>query len=264
VNEETHRGRSVRDDEPEGSRSIQRYAVLAERFVSLADTLVDDFDIVELLNRLVVTSVELLGVSAAGLLLLDQRGGLQPVASSDENVRLLELFQLQNDEGPCLDSVRGGTVVSAPDLEQALSRWPRFAQAALNSGFRSVHAVPLRLREDRIGGLNLFGDDQPPMSETDKMLAQALADIATIGILQQRSVHRASLLAEQLQMALNSRIVIEQAKGVLAEAGGIGMGEAFDALRSFARRSNQRLSGVAESLVRGSIDSGTVLERPEG
>jgi transcriptional regulator with GAF, ATPase, and Fis domain len=241
-----------------------REQLLAEAFVGLADTLVDDYDVVDLLSRLVNTSVELLDVSAAALLLVDQRGALQLVASSNEDVRLLELSQLQNDEGPCLDSVRSGSVVSVPDLRQALSRWPHFSLAALERGFSSVEAIPMRLREENIGGLNLFSGPQAPMGASDHTVAQALADVATIGILQQRSRHRVSLLAEQLQTALNSRIAIEQAKGVLAEHGGIGMGEAFEELRRFARGSNERLSDVAEALVQGRLAPDAVLSAAAG
>ncbi len=171
------------------------------------------------------------------------------MASSNEDARLLELFQLQNEEGPCLESVRTGDVVNVPDLNETLERWPRFSPAALDRGFRSVHAVPLRLREDRIGGLNLFSDTQSPLSDEDHRVVQALADVATIAILQQRSLSVAGLLAEQLQNALNSRIIIEQAKGVLAESGNLEMGEAFEALRAHARSTNQRLSDVAQRIV---------------
>jgi GAF domain-containing protein len=243
------------------TRSVEQYARLAEGLVSLADSLVDDYDVVELLSRLVTTSVEVLDVTAAGLLLLDRTGMLTPMASSNEDARLLELFQLQNEEGPCFESVRSGLVVSVPEVDQTLDRWPRFSVAALERGFRSVHAVPLRLRDECIGGLNLFSGDQPPLRETDHRVAQALADVATIGILQQRSLASASLLAEQLQTALNSRIVIEQAKGALAETGRLQMGEAFGVLRAYARSSNQRLSSVAEQIVQRRLDTNVVLAK---
>jgi GAF domain-containing protein len=239
----------------------RREALLAERLVSLADTLVDDFDVVELLSRLVDSCVELLGVSAAGLLLVDRGGALRPMAFTNQDAMFLELFQVQNDEGPCLDAVRSGTAVSATDLTQALTRWPRFAAAALKHGFASVQALPMRLRGTCIGGLNLFTGEQPPLGEADQKVAQALADVATIGILQQRSREHAALVSEQLQEALDSRIVIEQAKGLLAGRGNVDPDQAFHALRGFARTTNQRLTAVAASLVQRQLDTDTVLDR---
>ena len=237
-----------------GAVAGSREQALADIFVTLADTLVADYDVVDLLDQLIHSCVRLLGVTAAGLLLDDQRGHLALMASSSEETRLLEIFQLQNNEGPCLDCVRGRTLVDSADLEGDRERWPMFVPEALAAGFRSVVAVPLRLRDDTIGGLNMFSDAAHPLSDAGRRLAQALADVATIGILQQRAVHRTSALAEQLQHALNSRVVIEQAKGVLAERNNTGMDAAFDTLRRHARHHNLKLADVATDVVRGTIE----------
>jgi GAF domain-containing protein len=227
---------------------------LANTFVMLADSLVEDYDIVDLLDRLAAACVRLLDVAAAGLLLNDQQGHLAVVASSSEETRLLEIFQLQNDQGPCLECVRTGAPVISGDLDADRLRWPLFASVALEAGFRSVAALPLRLREQTIGGLNLFGRRAGPVSPENQRLAQALADVATIGILQQRSAQRTTVLAEHLQRALNSRVVIEQAKGVLAERNAMSMEAAFDALRLYSRDHNIKLTNLAVAVVHQNLN----------
>jgi len=235
-----------------------RDALLAKRFVTLADTLVDDYDVVDLLDRLVHAIVELLPVQQAGLLLVDDSEEPQLLASTSESTRVLELFQLQSSEGgPCIECIRTGAPVTVEDLS-AHHDWPRFSQVALSLGFEAVHALPLRLRGDVIGALNLFGN-RARLAENDLQVGQSLADMATIGILQHRSSRRASIEAEQLQQALASRVVIEQAKGVLAEFGHISMEPAFHSLRSYSRSRNLKLGEVAEAIVARRLSPETVL-----
>jgi transcriptional regulator with GAF, ATPase, and Fis domain len=235
---------------------------LANMFVALADTLTADYDVVDLLDRLTGACVELFEATAAGLMLTDQRGSLRVMASSSEKTRLLELFQLQNDDGPCLDCFHTGVPVSVLDLAAEADRWPIFAPRALAVGFRSVHARPMRLRDQTIGAFNLFHTEARALPEADLAAAQALADVATIGILSQRAIHRGEVVTEQLQLALNSRIAIEQAKGVLAELGRIDMEEAFIRLRGYARSNNHRLSDLARDIVQGRVVPAAVLAQP--
>lgn len=228
---------------------VLRQAKLAERFVALADTLVADYDVVEVLDGLMSTCLDLLEVDEAGLMLTDPRGGLQRVASSSEEARLLELLQVQTREGPCFEAVSEGEIIRVHDISSTRDRWPTFADRALDDGFNSVYAFPMRLREASVGGINLFGKSRNALDDEGSMIAKALADIATIGILQQRTLHRSSLLAENLQRALNTRIVVEQAKGVLAERGQMRMEETFNLLRDYARSHNMKLSDLARSVV---------------
>jgi hypothetical protein len=223
--------------------------LLSDTFVDLADTLVADFDVVDFLHLLAERSVSLLAASAAGVVLADPRGELRVAAASTQEAGLIELFQIQNDQGPCLDCFRTGQPVTAADLTGPSQQWPRFAAAAVAAGFRSVEALPMRLRDDVIGALNLFRALPGPLDPADLRIGQALADVATIGLLQERSVRRGEIAGEQLQGALNSRVIIEQAKGKLAERLSTDMDHAFALLRDYARNSNQRLTDVARSFV---------------
>jgi GAF domain-containing protein len=224
---------------------------LAEVFVEVADTLVDDFDLIEFLQMVSMHTSDLVEARAAGLLLADQNDRLQLMAASDERAQMIELFQVQAHEGPCQDCFTEGRPVVNSDLRDAFDRWPRFAPRAVAAGYRSVHAFPLRLRQKVIGALNLFGTTAgEEMTEADGRIVQALADVATIGLLQQRAIHERELLSRQLQTALTSRITIEQAKGALAQIHGLSPDEAFTVLRAYCRAHNRRLSDVATAVVR--------------
>jgi len=225
--------------------------LLSDTFVDLAETMVADFDVIDFLHLLTDRSVRLLAASAAGVVLADPRGELRVAAASSEEAGLVELFQLQNDQGPCLDCFRTGQPISAADLTDPDQRWPRFAQAATRAGFRTVEALPMRLRDQVIGALNLFRAEPGPFETADLRIAQALADVATIGLVHERNVRRSETVAEQLQAALNSRVMIEQAKGKLAERYGINMDRAFTMLRDYARNTNQHLTDVARDFVTG-------------
>ncbi|MEV4604161.1 GAF and ANTAR domain-containing protein [Amycolatopsis sp. NPDC049253] len=236
---------------------------LARAFVALADTLVADFDVGDFLGMLTGQVVDLVDVAAAGVILRGAHDRLEVAATSSHRAELLELFAVQADDGPCVDCVRSGAPVSSPDLQDSARRWPRFAAAARECGFRSAHALPMRLREQVLGGLTLLGTEPRGVGADDLALAQALADVATIGILQQRTIEHGDQLSAQLQTALNSRVLIEQAKGVLAEHGGVSMDEAFGHLRGYARGHHRRLTELAAEVVDGSADLDLVLrQRP--
>jgi GAF domain-containing protein len=229
---------------------------LAQTFVELADTLVGGFDLMEFLHMLTERCVELLEVDAAGLLLADSHGALQLVAASTEQARVAELFQIQNDEGPCLDSYRTGQPVIVPDItaDQAAERWPRFSAAAGEMGFAAVHAIPMRLRDQVIGTLNLFGTAAVGLDPAVARAAKALVDVATIGILQERATREQGLVAGQLQAALTSRVIIEQAKGILAERMRVTPDQAFVVLRAYSRNHNYPLTRLAADVISGSAD----------
>jgi transcriptional regulator with GAF, ATPase, and Fis domain len=229
---------------------------VAEAFIALADTLVTGFDIIEFMHRLAERCVGLLGVDAAGLLVTDHRGRLQLMGASSEQTRLLELFQLQSDQGPCVDSFRTGRAVHCADLtgQHAVESWPRFAEQAHLAGFRAVTALPMRLREQIIGAMNLFCFEPGELEPGTAALAQAMADIATIGLLQERAIRERQVVTEQLQHALDSRVVIEQAKGMMGERHALPMEDAFALLRRHARSHNQNLTDLAKAVVRRTVD----------
>jgi len=241
----------------EDGASGARQELLARTFVELADTLVSGFDVVEFLTMLAGRTVDLLELAAAGVLLDDQTGQLRPIAASDERVRLLELLELQHDEGPCVEAFQRGTPVQA-DAVQALRRWPRFATEAASLGYRVMCAVPLRLRNQTVGALNLFSTGTDLLDAPTLAVGQALADVATIGLLQERAMRESRLLAEQLQTALDSRVTLEQAKGVLAEQTGLSIDQAFEVLRMFSRQHNLRLTEVARRVLTGDLSGGSL------
>ena len=218
---------------------------LTDAFVDVADTLVDDFDLVDFLHTLTDHAAAISGAAAVGLLLADHRGNLQFMAASNETGRELELFQLENSEGPCLDCYTSKQPVVNSDLLSSDGRWPLFTPQALAAGFQSVHAFPMRLRNNVIGALNIFGSSDHRFDPAEVRIVQALADVATIAILQERSLARAEALTEQLQGALNSRIIIEQAKGAIAQREGISVDAAFLVMRDRARSTRQRMIDVA-------------------
>lgn len=230
---------------------MNRERLLSETFVELADTLVTDFDVLDLVHVLATRCVDLTDVDEAGIMLSDGDGMLHVIGSSSERMRNLELLEVQNDSGPCLDAFATGQTVFA-DLHET-DLWPSITAAALSSGFGSVLALPMRLRSEAIGALNLFRVSRERPDDADVAICRALADVATIGLLQERSVREARVLADQLQSALNTRIVVEQAKGVLSERAGIDMNVAFDLLRTYARTRNLRLGDVARDVVSGDV-----------
>ena len=226
-----------------------REGQLVETFVTLADTLVADYDVVDLLHTLVEKCAALLEASAAGIIISAGDGELEVVASTNERSRLVEILQLRAGSGPCVESFTSGRAVAVPEIARTGDQWPKFRAGALAQGFASMHAVPLRLRATTIGSLNLFWDRTGGLSPEDTATVQALADVATIGILQERAIRESDIVRQQLQHALNSRVLIEQAKGVVAYTYGLHMGDAFDKIRAYARTNGLPLADVAERIV---------------
>ena len=237
---------------------VGRADALAEAFVGLADTLVDDYDVIELLHRLTTYCVRLLPIDAAGILLSDQRGELRVLASSTEEARIVQQFAVESGEGPALECFQSSRDVAVADLRDDGQRWPSYAERAEKAGFRAVYAVPLRLRAQTIGALSIFRVEPGLLTTEDVRIGQGLADMATISILHERALSQRTVLVDQLQFALTSRVIIEQAKGVLAERCGVDMSEAFTMLRKHARNNNLRLADVAKGVVAGTVELGTV------
>lgn len=233
---------------------------VTEAFVSLASDLANGFDVVDLLSGLTEDCARLLDVASAGLLLADGLGVLHLLAASSEATRELEVFQLQRDQGPCLDCFHSGIPVSVPDLASESARWPLFAERAIEAGFASVHAIPMRLREITLGALNLFGTTVGELKTEDLRLAQALADVASVALVQDKAVADRGVVVEQLQTALVSRIVLEQAKGVVAYVGSLDVTEAFKVLRRYARDHNMRLTAVAETVINRNLHVQELLD----
>jgi GAF domain-containing protein len=228
---------------------------LVETFVTLADTLVDHYDIIDFLQTLAERCVDLVDVTAAGIMLADGQRTLRHAACSNEQMRFVELMELQLEEGPCFDAFRTQAPVICASPEEAAQRWPQFAANAREKGFTSFSAVPMRLRAHVIGALNLFSSDPRALGDHDIQVVQAMADIATIGILQERSIRDAHAFSTQLELALESRVVIEQAKGIVSERTHLSVDDAFDQIRSFARAHNRLLSETARQIIDGSLDT---------
>ena len=233
-----------------------RERLLIDTLVHLADTLVEDYDVLEFLLYLCERCVELVDADEAAVMLISPTGRLQPIAASSERTHLLELFELQNQDGPCLDAFQTGAAVATADLRTtaAAKRWPTFAPYALDVGFRGVHSVPMKLRSSVIGALNVLRVDPGDLDEGDRRLVRALADVATIGVLQHRAIDEASQASSSLQLALTSRIQIEQAKGIIAERANLQIDDAFEVLRHYARSHQTPISQVAASVIDGTLD----------
>jgi GAF domain-containing protein len=226
---------------------------LFDTFATLADTLVAGYDVIDLVQNLVANCRDLLDVTSAGILLLGSDDTLEVIASTSEANRLVEIMELDADAGPCLEAFRTGSVVSVPDIDIDIDRWPVFCATAKAEGIHSVYAIPLRLRDTTIGTLNLMRDQRGELNQHDIRAAQALADVATVGILQERAIRDATLIRDQLQKALSSRIVIEQAKGIVAEIDQVSMEAAFERIRHYARTQRVSLNSVAHRLVAGDL-----------
>lgn len=233
--------------------AVSRESRLVDTFVTLTDSLVADYDVVDVLQTLVDRAVELFDAAAGAIHLFDQQRELKVVASTSERSSFIGLLQLNAGEGPCIESCASGQLVTVESADELRRRWPRFAEASRESGYAGVHAIPLRLRDEIVGSMNLFRETEGPLNPEDAQAGQALADVATISILQQRSLEHATIATEQLQRALDSRVVIEQAKGMVSQQQGIDVDLAFRLIRGHARSHQARLTDVARAIVDGEL-----------
>lgn len=241
--------------------AMSREERINEAFLKVADTLMDSYDVVDLLSMLVHECTDLLGQQGGGILIADVTGDLELLASTSEAAEFVEVMQLAAGLGPCVECFETGKPVAVPDISAIGDRWPQFQKAALARGFHSLHATPMRLRGKVVGTMNLMGTSTGGLDDRDVALAQALADVAIIGILQERSLRDPRILSEQLHLALDTRVLVEQAKGVLAHVIGLDMEDAFNTLRRYGRENRLPLREVAEGVVNRSIDASTLAAR---
>jgi GAF domain-containing protein len=242
---------STDEHERRGSKPEDTFA---DVFGDIAEALLeDDLDLIDVLDQLLTACLSVLEIDAAAVIIDDQKGNLIPVASSSEEAGLLELFQLHMNQGPCLDAMRENVIITSDDLAGDRHRWPAFCDAAVEAGFRAVMAVPMRLDGRTIGGLNMFSKETGRLSDARPRMGRALGNLATLAIFHQQSARRNAQLADQLQHALNSRVVIEQAKGVIAERFSVSMAASFDRIRRYARDHNRKLGDVATAVIKGEV-----------
>lgn len=239
--------------------SVEAPSGLLRTLIAMADTLVADFDLPDFFQNLVERAADLFGAESAGLLMTGERVGIDLVAYTPESIGFVELLQLQVEQGPCLDAIRTRTPVRAADLAADADRWPRWSPRALDAGVRSVYATPMRLRDRTLGALNLFSARPDALTDADLVGVQALTDVATIGLLHERNARDQDVLSRQLQVALTSRVVLEQAKGVIAGRSTLDPERAFTALRAYCRNTNSKLGPTARAVIAGDLDVAVVL-----
>lgn len=223
---------------------------IIDTFVALSDTLVEDYDVVDLMQTLVEHSATLFDAVSAGLVLVNPSGTLDVIASTDEDTRLIELMQLQSGQGPCIRCIQTGQPVIVPDAWALTNQWADFRRTSIELNLRAAHCVPMRLRGTTIGSLNLFRAQPGHLDTDDITVIQAFADVATIAVLQQRALEESSIIQQQLQHALDSRIIIEQAKGIIAYTHNTDIDHAFQILRDHARATSTPITDVARRILR--------------